>query len=83
MYIFCFVYQYAYEYEFIRVFSIVYSWQLMFIVVFRVWLTIEVDDITGYTVFNAFDHVMVDVAVRNSHVSGSATLKTLKSLNVR
>jgi hypothetical protein len=26
---------------------------------------------------------MVDVAVRNSHVSGSATLKTLKSLNVR
>ncbi|KAK2381915.1 replication factor A protein [Trifolium repens] len=54
-----------------------------YIVAPKVRLTIEVDDITGYTVFNAFDHVMVDVAVRNSHVSGSATLKTLKSLNVR
>jgi hypothetical protein len=30
--------------------------------VFRVRMSIEVDDITGYTVFNAFDHVMVDVA---------------------
>jgi hypothetical protein len=33
------------------------------VVVFRVRLTIEVEDITRYIVFNAFDHVMVDVAV--------------------
>ncbi|KAK2381914.1 hypothetical protein QL285_069484 [Trifolium repens] len=49
-----------------------------YIVAPKVRLTIEVDDITGYTVFNAFDHVMVDVAVRNSHVSGSATFADLR-----
>jgi hypothetical protein len=47
MYILCVVYQYAYEYELNRFLSIVYPWQLMFGVVFRVRLTIEVDDITG------------------------------------
>ncbi|WJX94470.1 hypothetical protein P8452_75884 [Trifolium repens] len=34
-----------------------------YIVAPKVRLTIEVEDITGYIVFNAFDHVMVDVVV--------------------
>ncbi|KAK2453351.1 replication protein A 70 kDa DNA-binding subunit C [Trifolium repens] len=39
----------------------------------KVRLTIEVEDITGFTVFNAFDHVMVDVAVVDSRAKAINT----------
>jgi hypothetical protein len=40
----------------------------------RVRLTIGVEDQTGYTLFHAFDHVMVDIAVVNARVKVSACL---------
>ncbi|WJX16206.1 hypothetical protein P8452_06271 [Trifolium repens] len=39
----------------------------------KVRLTIGVEDQTGYTLFHAFDHVMVDIAVVNSHVKAINT----------
>jgi hypothetical protein len=39
-----------------------------FFIIYRVRLTIGVKDQTGYTLFHAFDHVMIDIAAVNTPI---------------
>jgi hypothetical protein len=39
-----------------------------FFIIYRVRLTIGVEDQTGYTLFHAFDHVMIDIATVNTPI---------------
>jgi hypothetical protein len=54
--------------------NVVLFFTLSYFFLCRVRLTIGVEDQTGYTLFHAFDHVMIDIANVDAHVKVSTSL---------